>query len=77
LAIEEAELFKKRSNELLEMEEADSYIIYGQIPLLLIALYFLAIEARQIFSSNILEYFSDFWSYIDFLPPVLTIAIII
>jgi len=58
------------------VDVADTYIVYGQIPLLIIALYFLGIEARQIFTSSILDYFSDFWSYIDFLPPVLTIAII-
>jgi hypothetical protein len=37
----------------------------------------LGIEGRQILTSNIFDYFSDFWSYIDFLPPVLSIAIII
>jgi hypothetical protein len=68
-------------NQRLKTEEeavdvADTYIVYGQIPLLIIALYFLGIETRQILTSSILDYFSDFWSYIDFLPPVLTIAII-
>jgi len=58
------------------VDVADTYIVYGQIPLLIIALYFLGIETRQILTSSILDYFSDFWSYIDFLPPVLTIAII-
>lgn len=58
------------------MNEADDYIIYGQIPLALFALYFLAIELKQIFSSSVLEYFTNVWSYIDFLPPVLTFAII-
>lgn len=72
-----AELTQRLKTEQEAVAVADTYILYGQIPLLIIALYFLGIEGRQIFTSNILDYFSDFWSYVDFLPPVLSIAIII
>ena len=51
-----------------------NYVI--MVPLLIFAGYFIFMELRQLFKSG-LSYFTSFWNYLDFLPPILLYVFVI
>lgn len=59
-----------------DIQETEFWVLYGQIPLIVFATYFLLIEIKQMKWGELGEYFSNVWTWIDLAPPLLVFAII-
>jgi len=70
--------FHENENE-MEHYSNEDYAFFGVGPaIILVSLYFLVTELRQLFSSSDMsEYFSSIWNFFDIVPPIVIPLIVI